>query len=131
MLEWKPEPGSKQGGSVQHYNHLVFVQHNEQGNGKRTARIYNNITCYKCDQLGHYSGSYPFKEEEQKKLKEKESSPEKVVQGINCATVVISSMNVDHEADESNGETEYNSDSDSDSDNEDKNDDESEPTPGV
>ena len=50
---------------------------------------------------------------------------ENIVQVINCATTGISSMHINHEADESNRETEYNSESD----NEDNND--SEPTPGA
>ena len=45
ILEWQPEPGSMQGGSVQHDNHLEFVQHNGQGEDERTANIYKNITC--------------------------------------------------------------------------------------
>ena len=47
------------------------------------------------------------------------------MQGINLATTGISSMHVNHKADESNGDTEYNSDSN----NEDN--DNSEPTPGA
>ena len=62
MMEWQPKPVSMQEVSVQHNNHLVFGQHNEQGEGKITAKIYKNITCYKCGQLGQYSGSYPFNE---------------------------------------------------------------------
>ena len=50
ILKWQPEPGSMQGG---YDNHLAFAQHNDQGNGERTAKIYKNITCYKCGQLGH------------------------------------------------------------------------------
>ena len=69
MLEWKTEPGSMQGRSVQRENHLLFEQKNEQDNGEITANIYKIITCYKCGQLGHYSGSCPFKEDEQEKLK--------------------------------------------------------------
>ena len=65
ILEWQPEPGSMQGGSVHRNNRLAFGQHTDQGDVKRTERIYNNITCYKCVQLGHYRGSCPFKEEEQ------------------------------------------------------------------
>ena len=65
MLEWQTEPGSMQGGSVQYDNHLAFAKHNDQGDGERTAKIYKNITCYKCGQLGHYSVSCPLKEDEQ------------------------------------------------------------------
>ena len=48
MLEWQPEPGSMQGGSVQRNNYLAFVQHNDQGDRERTSKIYKNITCFKC-----------------------------------------------------------------------------------
>ena len=65
MMEWQPEPGSMHGVSVQRENHLAFTQHNDLGYGKRTVNIYRNITCYKCVQIGHYSGSCPFKEDEQ------------------------------------------------------------------
>ena len=41
------------------------------------------------------------------------------MQGINRATTGISSMNVNHKADKSNGETEYNSESDNKYDNND------------
>ena len=58
-------------------------------------------------------------------MKEKGSIPDNIVQVINRATTFISSMHADHKADESNGETEYNSESE----NEDDND--SEPTPGA
>ena len=125
MLEWKPEPGSMQGGAIQHENHLAFTQHNEQGDSERTARIYKNIACYKCSQIGHYRGSCPYKEDEQEKLKDKGSSLDNIVQGVNCATTGISSMHVDHEADESNGEIEYNSNSDNEYGND------SDPTPGA
>ena len=69
MLEWQTEPGSMQQGSVQRDNNLEFVQHNKQGEGERTEKIYNKITCYECSQLGHYSGSCPLKEDKQEKLK--------------------------------------------------------------
>ena len=105
MLEWQLEPGSVQGGSVQCDNRLTFAKQNDQGDRNRTADIYNNITCYKFGQLGNYSGSCPFKEDGQEKLKDKESSLDNTIQGINRATTGISSMQVDHEADESNGET--------------------------
>ena len=88
------------------------MQHNEQGDRESTAKIYKNITCYKCGQLSHYSGSCHFKEDEQEHFKDKGSSPENIVQGINRATTGISSMHVDHKAYKSNGETEYNSESD-------------------
>ena len=58
-------------------------------------------------------------------MKGKGSIPENIVQGVNCATTDISSMHVNQEADESNGETEYNSDSDN------EENDNSEPTPGA
>ena len=48
MLEWKTEPGSMQGGAIQRENHLAFSQHNEQRDSERTAKIYKNITWYKC-----------------------------------------------------------------------------------
>ena len=48
MLEWQPKLGSIQDGTIQRDNNFVFVEHNEQGNSKRTANIYKNITCYKC-----------------------------------------------------------------------------------
>ena len=51
----------------------------------------------------------PFKEDEQEKLKDKGSNPDNIVQGINHATTGISSMHINHEADGSKGETEYNS----------------------
>ena len=105
MLEWQPEPGSMQGGSVQHDNHLAFAQHNEQGEGGRTAMIYKNITCYKCIQLGRYSGSCPFKEDEQEILKLKGSTLYNILQRVNCVTTGISRMHIDHEADKINGET--------------------------
>ena len=79
ILEWQPEPGSIQGGSVQHDNHLAFGQHNKKGKGEGTAKIYKNITCYKCSQLIHYSGSCPFKEDEQEILKENGSIPDNIV----------------------------------------------------
>ena len=44
MLEWRTEIGSMQVGSVQRDNHLVFAQHNDQGDGKIIAKIYKNIT---------------------------------------------------------------------------------------
>ena len=44
MLEWQQNPGSMQGGKVQRDNHLVFVQHNEQDEGKITEKIYKDIT---------------------------------------------------------------------------------------
>ena len=125
MLEWQLEPGTIQGGSVQRKNNLAFMKYNDQGNGKRTSKIYKNITYYKCGQLGHYSGSCPFKDDEKGKLKEKGISPHNIVQGIKSATTGISSMHANHEEDESNGETEYNSESDN------KDYDDSEPTPGA
>ena len=79
MLEWQPEPGSTQGGPVQRVNKLEFAQHKDQRDGDRTANIYKNITCYKCVQIGHYSGSCPFKEHEQEKLKEKGIRPDNIV----------------------------------------------------
>ena len=106
MLEWQPEPGSMKGGSVQRNNHLAFMQHNEQGEGERTAKIYKKITCYKCGKIVHYSGSFPFKEDKQEILKENVSSPDNIVQGVNRVTTGISSIHVDHKADESNGKTE-------------------------
>ena len=81
------------------------MQHNEQGEGERTAKIYKNITCYKCGQIGHYIGSFPFKEDEQEILKEKVSSPDNTVQGVNRVTTGISIMYANHEADVINGET--------------------------
>ena len=102
ILKWQPEPGSMQGG---YDNHLAFAQNNDQGNGERTAKIYKNITCYKCGQLGHCIRSCPFKEDEQEKLKDKGSRPENIVQGINHSTTVISSMYIDHKVDKSNGDT--------------------------
>ena len=101
------------------------MQHNYQGDDKITVKIYKNITCYKCCQLGHYSGSCPFKEDEQEKLKDKGISPDNIMQGINRTTTSTSSIHVDHEADKSNGETENNSKSDN------KYDDNSEPTPDA
>ena len=65
MLEWQPGPGLMQGGLLQRENHLEFAQHNEKDEGKITAKIYKHITCYKCSQHGHYSGSRPFKEDKQ------------------------------------------------------------------
>ena len=109
MLEWHTKPGLMQGGSVQRDNHLAFAQQNAQVEGKSTAKIYKNITCYRCVQLVHYSGSCPFKEDKKEKLKGKGSIPENIVQEFNCVTTEISSMHVDHEADKSNVETEYNS----------------------
>ena len=47
------------------------------------------------------------------------------MQGFNHVTTVISSMHVNHEAEKSNGDIEYNSESDNESDND------SEPTPGA
>ena len=44
ILECQPEPVSMQGVTVQYDNHPAFVQHNEQGEGKRTAKIYKNVT---------------------------------------------------------------------------------------
>ena len=125
MLECQPEPGSIQGGKIQRDNHLEFAQHGKQGDNERTAKIYKNITCFKYGQFSHYSGSCPFKEDEQEKLKDKGSIPYNIVQGINCVTTIISSMHVDHKVDESNGETEYKSESGN------KDDDDSEPTPGA
>ena len=112
-------------GSVQSNNHLPFAKHNNQGDGERTAKIYKNSTCYKYGQLGHYIGSCPFKEDKQEKLKEKGSSPDNKVQGINHVTTCISSIHLNHEVDESNGDTEYNFESDNESDNN------SDPTPGA
>ena len=43
-------------------------------------------------------------------MKEKRSSPDNIVQGINRVTTGISSMHVDHEAENINRETEYNYD---------------------
>ena len=65
MLEWQPEPGSMQGGTIQCGYHLTFAQQNEQVDNKRTLKLYKNITCFKCGQLGHCSGSCPFKEDGQ------------------------------------------------------------------
>ena len=98
ILEWHTEPGSMQGGSV-------FEQHNNQENGKRAAKIYKNITCYKYGQLRNYSGSCPFKEDKQEKLKDTGSNLYNIVQGINRATTGISSMHVNHKAEEINRET--------------------------
>ena len=42
-------------------------------------------------------------------MKDKGSSPENIVQGINRAMTGVSSVNVDYEVDDSNGESEYNS----------------------
>ena len=70
MLEWQPEPSSMQVDKIQRNNHLEFAQHNEQGNNERIAKIYKNITCFKCSQLRHYSGSCPFKKDEQETLKD-------------------------------------------------------------
>ena len=92
-----------QGGTIQRDNCLVLAQHGEQGNNKRRAKIYKNITSFKYGQLGHYSGSCPFKEYKQEKLKDKGSIPDNIVQVINRTKTGISSMHVDHEADESNG----------------------------
>ena len=90
-------------GSVQRDNHLVFAQHNKQGEGEITAKTYKSITCYKCGQLGHYSGSCPCKKDGQEKLKEKGSSPDNIMQGFNHVTTGISSVHVNHEADKING----------------------------
>ena len=49
-------------------------------------------------------------------MKEKGSIPENIVQGFNRVTAIISSMHIDHEADNRNGETEYNSESDNEED---------------
>ena len=43
MLEWKPEPGSIQGGSVQCDNHLAFAEHNDQVNGKPTQPLHRVV----------------------------------------------------------------------------------------
>ena len=48
----------------------------------------------------------PIKEDKQEKLKEKGSIMENIVQGVNRVTTGISSIHVDHKADESNGKTE-------------------------
>ena len=101
------------------------MKHNYQGDDKITAKIYNIITCYKCCQLSHYSGSCPFKEDEQEKLKDKGSILDNIVQGINRTTTCTSSMHVDHESDKSNRETENNSKSDN------EDDDNSEPMPDA
>ena len=114
-----------QGGSAQCENHLALTEHNDQGNINRTAKIYKNISCYKCGQIGHYIGSCPFKEDIQEKMKDKGISTDNIVQGINSATTGISSMHINQEADESNGETEYNSESNN------KDDKDSEPTLGA
>ena len=105
MLEWQTEPSSIQGGTIKRNNNLVFVQHNKQGDSERTAKIYKNIKCYKCGQLDLYSRACPFKEDKQENLKDKGSSPDKIVQGINHATAGISSMHVDHKSCKSNRET--------------------------
>ena len=105
ILEWNSKPGSIQGGSIKRYNNMVFAQNNNQGYCKRTGKIYKNITCYNSIQLSHYNGSYPFKEEEQEKLKHIGIIQDNIVQGINFATTGISSMHVEHKVDESNRET--------------------------
>ena len=89
ILEWQPEPSSMQVDKIQRNNHLEFSQHNEQGNNERIAKIYKNITCFKCSQLSHYSGSCPFKKDEQYILKDKGSSLDNIVQVINIATTGI------------------------------------------
>ena len=48
MLEWQTKLGSIQSGAIKCDNQLEFAQHKNQGNIKRTADIYKNITCYKC-----------------------------------------------------------------------------------
>ena len=96
MLDWQPKHGSMQGGSVQRDNHLAFTQQNYQGDGKITANIYKNITCYKCCQLGHYSRSCTFKKYEQENIKDKGSILDNIMQGINRTTTSISSMHVNH-----------------------------------
>ena len=58
-------------------------------------------------------------------MKEKGSSPYNIVHGVNHVTTGISSMHVDQEVDESNGETEYNFKS------ENEDDDDSEPMSGA
>ena len=67
-----------QGGTVQCGNHLAFVEHNKQGKGERTAKIYKN------------NGS----------------KPGNIVQGVNRVATGISIINVDHKAYKRNGETE-------------------------
>ena len=44
-------------------------------------------------------------------MKDKDSKPENIVQGAKRVAMGISNMHVDHEADGSNGDTEYNSES--------------------
>ena len=95
-----------QGRTVQCDNHLAFVQHKYQGEYKKVTKTYKNITYYKCDQLGHFIGSCPFKEDEQEKLKEKGSNLDNIIQGVNCGMEGMSSMHVEHVVDESNRETE-------------------------
>ena len=68
----------------------------QTGRRQKNGKKYKNITCYKCVQLGHYSGLCPFKEDKQEKNKEKGSDTQKIVQGVNRVATGISSMHVDH-----------------------------------
>ena len=74
MLEWQPKPSSMQGGSVQRNNYLAFAEHNDQGNSKRTAKIYKKIHATSVANSDTTAGHDPSKRTSKKNWRIKEAA---------------------------------------------------------